>query len=286
MQGGESPMTHSIRGVLNTVNLVPSRRPPFLSRRYPYRGRRAMLKALGPDLSAEVIWPATDTPVTGDLASVFNDTDNVHKWQHYLPVYESAIDRSRPIRMLEIGVFHGGSLQMWGKYVHPDSIIVGIDIDPECKQFDDPARQVHVRIGGQQDISFLGDVIDEFGPFDMILDDGSHLSSHMVETFRYLFPKALVDGGIYIVEDIHCSYWKGWRDSPMSFVDFTKSLIDAMHAHYQVANSELAFRVDDPNRRAEVTVPVAATLLGKVEFFDSIAVIHRARRQLPRSIYR
>lgn len=245
-----------------------------------------MLKALGPDLSAETTWPATDVSVTGDLAAVFHDTDNVHKWEHYLPVYESAIDRSHPVRMLEIGVFHGGSLQMWRRYLHPDSVIVGIDIDPECKQFDDPARQVHVRIGGQQDVPFLQSVIDEFGPFDVILDDGSHQSSHMVNSFRHLFPNALADGGIYIVEDIHCNYWKGWRDSPTSFVDFTKSLIDAMHAHYQVTNSERAFRVDDPSRRAEVMVPVAATLLGKVEFYDSIAVIHRARRHLPRSIYR
>jgi cephalosporin hydroxylase len=272
--------------LLDAFNLVPSRRAPFLSRRYPYRDREAMMRALGPDLRTEVKWPASNVAVTGDLATVFFNTSDVHKWEHYLLVYESVIDRSRPINMLEIGVFHGGSLRMWRQYLHPDSTIVGVDIDPDCQKFHDPARGVHVRIGSQQDTDFLQTVIDEYGPFDVILDDGSHLSSHMVETFQFLFPHALADDGVYIVEDIHCNYWKGWRDRPGSFVDFTKTLIDAMHAHYQLNQSEVAFRVDDPGRRANVTVPLATTLVGRIEFFDSIAIVHRTRRELPRCFYR
>jgi hypothetical protein len=223
------------------------------------------------------------------LASIFATTDDIHKWPHYLPIYESALAafRSRPIRMLEIGVYLGGSLQMWRRYLHPESVIVGVDIDAECKRFDNPAEKVHVRIGGQQDTEFLGEVGAEFGPFDVILDDGSHMTSLMVETIRYLlFPNALVDGGIYIVEDIHSNYWTPHRDSVMSFVDFTKWLIDAMHAHYQVTRSEFEFRVGDAHRRAGVTVPVATTLLERVEFYDSIAVVHRGRRELPCSVRR
>jgi predicted O-methyltransferase YrrM len=224
----------------------------------------------------------------GELAKIFAGTNNIQKWLHYLPVYESALApfRSRPVRMLEIGVARGGSLQMWRRYLHPESVIVGIDVDPACRRFDDPSRRLHVHIGGQQDCSFLQRVAGEYGPFDVILDDGSHMTSHMVETFRYLFPNALVDGGIYIVEDIHSNYWKMQRDSAMSFVDFTKWLIDAMHAHYQVTDSELDFRIDDPHRRTDVIVPAATTLLEKIEWHDSIVVVHRARRELPRSVYR
>jgi 23S rRNA U2552 (ribose-2'-O)-methylase RlmE/FtsJ len=93
--------------------------------------------------------------------------------------------------MLEIGVARGGSLQMWRRYLHPESTIVGIDIDSPTKQFDDPGRQVHVRIGSQADTRFLQTVIDEFGlfdVFDVIVDDGSHMNSHIAQTFRYLFP--------------------------------------------------------------------------------------------------
>jgi Methyltransferase domain len=280
-----------IRRLLSAVNLAPSRHRPFLSRRYPYQGGRRMLKALGPDLSAETTWAASiPTAPDGELASIFADTDNIHKWLHYLPVYESALAafRSRPIRMLEIGVARGGSLQMWRRYLNPESVVVGVDIDPACRRHDTPSQRVHVRIGAQQDVPFLRDVAAEFGPFDVILDDGSHMTSHMVATFRYLFPHALADGGIYIVEDNMATYWKGYRDSAMSFIDFTGWLVDAMHAHYQVTGSELDFRVGDPHCRCEVTVPLATTLLEKVEFHDSIVVVHRAwgRRELPRSVYR
>jgi hypothetical protein len=188
--------------------------------------------------------------------------------------------------MLEIGVDRGGSLQMWRRYLHPDSTIVGIDVNPYCKQFDDPGNNLHVRIGSQEDTRFLRTITDEFGAFDVILDDGSHMASHMIDTFRYLFPNTLCDGGVYVVEDIHSNFWTEYRDSARSFVDFTKWLIDAMHAHYHVTRNELDFRVGDPHRQPELRVPAATPMLGGLEFYDSIAIVHRARRELPRSIRR
>ncbi|MBJ7338777.1 MAG: class I SAM-dependent methyltransferase [Mycolicibacterium sp.] len=250
-----------------------------------------MRRALGPDLGAEVTWPISDPPIPeGDLAAIFAEATDVHKWAHYLPIYESALTpfRSRPIRMLEIGVFHGGSLQMWRRYLHPDSVIVGIDIDPATARFDDPARGIHVRVGGQQDVDFLRRVVDELGPFDVILDDGSHLASHIIDTFRYLFPNALADGGLYLVEDLHANYWTGWRDVPTTFADFTRWLTDAMHAHYQSYDSESDFRTDGPERQRSFKVPFATTVLDKIEFHDSIALVYRAngRRVPPRTIYK
>ncbi|MEX0580700.1 MAG: class I SAM-dependent methyltransferase, partial [Mycobacterium sp.] len=166
------------------------------------------------------------------MASIFESTPNVQKSLHYLPIYESAMAgfRDRPIRMLEIGVDRGGSMQMWRRYLQPESTIVGIDINRKASQFDNPSQNLHVRIGAQQDAAFLHDVIGEFGPFDVILDDGSHMTSHMVYTFRYLFPNGLASGGVYIVEDIGTNYQKPWRDNPMTFAEFTKWIIDAMHA--------------------------------------------------------
>ncbi|OBI13360.1 SAM-dependent methyltransferase [Mycobacterium sp. E2497] len=250
-----------------------------------------MLKALGPELSGPVNWSVSETPAAGgELASIFATSENILKWRHYLPIYESALApfKSRPIRMMEIGVFRGGSLQLWRRYLHPESVIVGVDIDPAARQFDDPPQRIHVRIGGQQDESFLRSVVSEFGPFDVILDDGSHMASHMVQTFRHLFADGLASGGIYIVEDIHANYWTEFRDDRMSFVEFTKWLIDAMHAHYQVADGYLNFHEGDPHRLTEISVPLATTLIEKVEFYDSIALIHRAkgRRVLPSSVGR
>jgi Methyltransferase domain len=285
-----SKVSERFREGLFAAGLVVSARPPFVTRHSQYRGRRRMLKALGPELSTEVTWTASDAPApSGELAAIFAETPNIHKMLHYLPAYESALSpfRSRPIKMLEIGVARGGSLQMWRRYLHPESTIVGIDIDPTTRQFDDPSRRLHVRIGSQTDISFLQRVVNELGPFDVILDDGSHMNSHIAQTFRHLFPNGLAPGGVYIVEDLHSNYWKPYRDTPMSFADLTKWLIDAMHAHYQVAGRELDFRAGDPHRVKELRVPLATTLVEKVEFYDSVAVIHRARgrREVPISVY-
>ncbi|MCW2551709.1 MAG: putative methyltransferase [Mycobacterium sp.] len=261
----------------------------FQKLRYPYLRRRRMRRVLGPYLGAPAVWPASGgLTLDGDLAAIFSATDSVHKWAHYLPIYESALApyRSRPIRMLEIGVFHGGSLQMWRRYLHPGSVIVGIDIDPDTAQYDDPAGGIHVRLGAQQDVQFLQSVVKEFGPLDVIVDDGSHVSSHMIDSFRYLFPKALADGGAYIVEDIHANYWMGWRDTPMTCADFTRWLTDAMHAHYQGAQGEHFFRTGGDERRQSFTVPLATTIIGKIEIYDSVTVVHRTRREPPQSIYK
>ncbi len=249
-----------------------------------------MLKALGPELSTEVTWTASEVPTpSSELASIFAETPNIHKMLHFLPVYESALSgrRAEPIRMLEIGVARGGSLSMWRRYLHPESTIVGIDIDPTTEKFDNPSASVHVRIGSQTDTAFLQGVVDEFGPFDVVLDDGSHMNSHIVTTFRYLFPHGLASGGVYLVEDLCANYWRPYRDSRMSFADFTKWLIDAMHAHYQASSRELDFRAGDPRRARQLRVPLATTLIDKVEYYDSIAVIHRARgtRKVPITVY-
>lgn len=278
-------MKQFIQRALGKVNLTASRRRPYLNRRYPYRGASSMRAALGPDLSQSVVWSAVDARPVGALAAVFSRSPGLHKWVHYLPVYEGLIDRSRPLRMLEIGVFQGGSLAMWRDYLDPGSVIVGVDIDPGCKQFDDPRRQVHVRIGGQQDRDFLLSVVKEFGPFDVIIDDGSHMTSHMVESFRQLFATALVDGGLYIAEDVHSNYWKSHRDSSLSFVDFTAALIDAMHAHYHSAEGEKNFRIGHPDRFSDVSVPKVTPMLGSIEIHDSMFVVRKAARTLPHTVY-
>jgi hypothetical protein len=282
------------RRILLSLYLAPSRQPPFVKRRYRFRESAKMRVALGPDLGSMTRWEVSNPTGSdsGELERVFYKTDNVHKWLHYLPIYEQAMAglRGRAGRILEIGVARGGSLAMWRRYFGPATVIVGVDINPDCKQFEDVSKNVYVRIGSQRDTDLLRSVVTEFGPFDAIIDDGSHMSSHMVDTFRFLFANGLADGGVYIVEDIHCNYWTAYRDSSLSFVDFTKYLIDAMHAHYHglPPHAEHQFRIGSELRRPSFDVPLATVLIDKVEFCDSIAVIRRAngRRVVPRTEYR
>ena len=181
---------------------------PFFTRRYPFRRKTDDRSAFGLELAANVALDVADVPVHGALADAFDQTPNVHKMAHYLPVCEANLPRDRPIPECfgDRSWPRGGCwLPMSApSYLHPESAIVGIDIDPETKPFDAPDNRIHVRIGSQADTEFDRPWSTSSGkkPYEAILDDGSHMASHMVESFRYLFPHALAAGGTYIVEGI------------------------------------------------------------------------------------
>lgn len=156
----------------------------------------------------------------------------IHKWKHYFPAYERhfAPFINRPVTFLEIGSGDGGSLQMWKRYFGPHAQIVGIDIRPECSAFG--ADQIAVRIGDQSDPAFLDRVVAEFGPPDVVLDDGSHVMKHVCATFSHLYPK-MPRHGVYMVEDLHTAYWDeygGGLRREGTFIELTKRLIDELNA--------------------------------------------------------
>lgn len=168
-----------------------------------------------------------------------NTGKKITKWTHYFPVYEKHFKplTDKPIKILEIGILNGGSLQMWRKYFHPDSVIVGIDINPDCEVHEEDG--VHVRIGDQSDPEFLQSLIHEFGKFDLVIDDGSHHVSHVNKTFQFLYPK-IQNTGIYLIEDTHAAYWSshgGSMDNPETINNVSKSMVDkinAEHTHGQI----------------------------------------------------
>jgi hypothetical protein len=135
------------------------------------------------------------------------------KWgpRFYTPLYHELFFRlrDRPIRLLEIGVggydlktAGGASLAMWADYF-PNGQITGIDIAEKRLTLD---PRVKLFRGSQADAAFLQAVRDERGPFDIIIDDGSHLPKHVVTSFHNLFP-SLVDGGMYVIEDVQTTFW-------------------------------------------------------------------------------
>lgn len=163
-----------------------------------------------------------------------NRSRPIHKMGAYFAAYERHFSRfaGRPCTFLEIGAGNGGSSQMWKRWLGPLARIVTIDINPVCKQFED--EQVAVRIGDQSDSGFLQSLIDEFGVFDAVLDDGSHQMNHITKSFNFLYPR-IAASGVYMVEDLHTAYWEdyggGFR-SNTSFVEYFKALIDELNAHH------------------------------------------------------
>jgi 23S rRNA U2552 (ribose-2'-O)-methylase RlmE/FtsJ len=165
---------------------------------------------------------------------VGNEGPSVQKWHHYIPLYDRymSLYKKPTVRFLEIGVERGGSMQMWRKYFGPKATVMGIDIDPECKQFDGQAGMV--RIGSQNDPDFLRSVIDEMGGVDIVLDDGSHRMEHIETSFQTIFPK-LSEPGLYLIEDLHTAYLRrygGGIDADANFFRTVDRLIDDMHRWY------------------------------------------------------
>lgn len=215
-----------------------------------------------------------------DFGRVFfaHDGRSVWKWTHYLPAYDEQLQRfrqgfpldsggHRPLRVLELGVFHGGSLQLWREYFGPEASIWGIDFDPSCKAVDDP--DLEVRIGSQTDADFLHGVVAEMRGVDIVIDDGSHQAKDQRASFEILFPM-LADGGLYVVEDTHTSFWRdfggGYR-SRSSFISLTKDLIDDMHSWYHSHRPKSS--VD-----AKLWIP-------KVTIYDSMVCIQKMARVRP-----
>jgi hypothetical protein len=159
-----------------------------------------------------------------------NQSRPINKWSSYFPAYERHLQRFRnqAVTMIEIGCGRGGSLQMWKNFLGPHARIVGIDIEERTKSYEE--YQIDVRIGDQSDTVFLQSLIDEFGSPDIVLDDGSHMASHMVTTFEYLYPR-MGSTGLYMVEDMHANYsekFEGGYLRPGTFVELTKTLIDGV----------------------------------------------------------
>ena len=262
----------------------------FGKKRYRYRPPAGPRAHLGADFFAPRVLTADgqlpdDLP--HDLYSIWKEIPNAHKWLHYFRPYVSVVApfAKQPIRMLEIGVYKGASVRMWREYLHPESVIVGLDIDEACKQYERPDENLHVRIGDQSDSS-VRRLVDEFGPFDLILDDGSHMSSHMVASFNHLFLEGLKSPGVYVVEDTHTNFWKGFRDRKYSFVDLCKDLVDFMHCHYVDHQSELFFRRSGKDALASLSVPRICAEIDEIRFKDSLVIIHKkTRTSLPSSVH-
>ena len=281
-----------IKRILGVVGLQPYRRFPFFrTKRFNYRSPRRLFNTLPSELSAPVALPAPDSAeleTVSELYKIWKRIPGAHKWPHYFETYDAIAAQldKQPIRMLEIGVYKGGSLQMWREFLRPEAIIVGIDIDPDCKAFDRPQDNLFVRIGDQSDPEFLDSIVEEFGPFDFILDDGSHICSHMIDSFNALFMDGLKQGGIYLLEDTHSSFWPDYRDSRYTFIDYAKDLVDLMHAHYWDYDDEKNFRYGHESRTQEVLAPRISAWISEIQFRDSLVTIKKSRNPtLPVSVH-
>ena len=150
---------------------------------------------------------------------------------------------------------------MWRDYFGPEATIFGIDIDETCSKISNTGCEI--RIGSQVDRDFLRLVLAEMGGIDVVIDDGSHLNSHVVETFSMLFP-LLNSGGTYLIEDTSTSYWpgvyKGGLGRRGTSIEFFKNLTDLPNRFFYSRKLKKQFRFES---------------VESVHFHPSVIVVHK-----------
>lgn len=174
-------------------------------------------------------------PDLGDLARRFL-TDKWGGVHWFADIYEQHPRpyRDLPVRVLEIGIggyghpAQGGEgMRVWKRYFHR-GLVIGADIYD--KSGVDEQRLVTV-VADQSSPDALAALDDQYGPFDIIIDDGSHVNSHVRTSFETLFPR-LRSGGLYVIEDLYTSFWPGYGGNPSAgpttSVGLVQSLVEGL----------------------------------------------------------
>jgi len=193
----------------------------------------------------------------------------IQKWHHYFDVYDrhfSCFIGKEPV-ILEIGIFQGGSLQMWKNYFGEKARIYAIDIDPRCQAFEED--NVKIFIGSQSDREFLRKIIKEIPPIDILIDDGGHTMKQQIVSFEELFDY-VKEGGVYVCEDCHTSYWSkygGGYKRRGTFIEYSKNWIDYLNAYHS------------KTKRLQVTNFTRS--VKSVHYYDSVVVVEKGKVTAP-----
>ena len=209
--------------------------------------------------------------IKSDLESYFQNNQKrlIHKWSHYFDIYERHFSsfRGKPCTILEIGIFHGGSLQMWKDYFGDQVQIYGVDINPNCKELEEENIEIH--IGSQSDKAFLRDLKTKIPKVDILVDDGGHNMRQQIITYNELFDH-VKDNGIYLCEDTHSSYileHGGGLKRRGTFIEFSKNFIDQLHAYH--------------SRQSNFQPSEFTKSVDSVHYYDSMVIIEKRLRQEP-----
>lgn len=201
---------------------------------FPPRERQPAIAAASHTLLAAV---SARPPDLGALAVAYG-SDKWGQVHWFTPHYERhfAALRDQPVRVLEIGVggydsvSGGGSLKMWRRYFRR-GVIFGLDCFDKSHL---SGPRLEIVQGDQNDPAQLARIGKEHGPFDIVIDDGSHVNEHVLTSFHALWP-FVRSGGWYVIEDLWTSYLPGYGGDAAdlnrsdTMLGLLKGLIDDLH---------------------------------------------------------
>lgn len=178
------------------------------------------------------------------------------KHSTYFEAYDALFTRyrDRPITFVEIGVLGGGSLFMWREFFGPKARIIGVDLNPNARKWQEHGFEIF--IGSQSDPAFWESFRAEVGPVDILLDDGGHTYSQQIVTTEAMLT-TIRDNGLLVVEDTHTSYMDGFGPQKFSFVEYSKRMVDRVN-----------------HRSCRVEGRPEETRIWSIQFFESIVAFH------------
>ncbi len=205
-----------------------------------------------------------------DSLAIKAEADKGSFYHNYTEVYARYFShlREQPIKFLEIGIYKGASVKLWEDYFkHAD--LHFIDITFQYVQYYSPRSHYHL-CNQENPADLQRFLLETGGDFDVIIDDGGHTMNQQITSFAVLFPH-LKSGGMYIIEDLHTSYWPGWgQNTGKNTVTFLKSLIDEVN--FIGARTTKASHLNiDPSVLRELNV--YREKIYSIHFYDSLAVI-------------
>jgi len=209
--------------------------------------------------------PTTSLHPDNPLFKYFNDHKEgpgIWKFNHYFEIYERHFSRFRgqEVHVLEIGIYSGGSLEMWRQYFGPRCKVYGVDIEPSCKAYEN--ESVRVFIGDQADPQFWQRVRQEVPVLDIVIDDGGHLPEQQIVTLEQLLPH-LRTGGVYLCEDV-----------VTVFNEFS-SYIHGMAQSLNTLNLEANF--EDNERRQVCTTSSLQSAIASIHLYPFVTLIEKSR---------
>lgn len=200
------------------------------------------------------------------------------KWASYLTYYDTLFEplKDEPVSLFEIGTQNGGSLEVWLAYFRNAQKIIGCDINERCRnlRYDDP--RVSVVVGDANSADIVHQVQPQ-APFDIIIDDGSHRSEDIRDSFLIYFPM-LKPGGLFVIEDTHCLFFAPSpnMDSNDNVLALFRELSNTINYEFWADTDKVETRIPPLLNGNAVPAFIMEGWVDSIEFRNSIITIRKA----------
>ena len=203
------------------------------------------------------------------------------KWSSYLTFYDELFEkyREQKLNLLEIGVQNGGSLETWKTFFSEAVTIIGCDINERCNVLEYDDSRVSVVVGDANQTNTINKITSICNAFDIVIDDGSHQSNDILNSFFIYFP-LVKPGGLYVIEDAHTLYLKefgGGILNEFSAYSFFKKLIDVISIQFWGGELPLDVYFRSFFPLGKMPIFINEGWVESIEFRNSIIIIRKSQ---------